>query len=73
MDALDPFQPCNNQTPQSTFLPLTWMFRAATLVEGGSQLSGCLLKNGHGGTTTRKVRAVPAKPVQSVLWMSWVM
>ena len=28
----------------------------------GNHLTGCWLKKGHGGTTARKVKAVPARP-----------
>jgi len=36
----------------------------------GNHLSGCRLKNGHGGTTRRNVRAVPASPMESASLMS---
>lgn len=37
----------------------------------GSHLTGCLLKKGHGGTTRRKVSAVPPRPILSAKVISW--
>lgn len=37
-----------------------------------NHLTGFWLKKGHGGTTTKNVSAVPARPDHNVYWMFWV-
>lgn len=56
-------------SPQLTFFPSTSILipcNAEFVVLAGKKGCGCLLKNGHGGSTIKNVRAVPPNPMYSV-------
>jgi hypothetical protein len=57
----------------STRFPSTSMVMLDVALRAGSQFSGFLFKNGHGGTIATKVRAVPARPTYRVSRMSCAM